>query len=92
MKMLSVSPFTVGVYNGVTETNLGDLRVVECMCFRVSSCFERYSPYQRRARRVRSGLDLSLWIAGLDNHAHNRDIHPLGANVVGGGNHGNVNI
>jgi len=33
MKMLSVSPVAVGVYNGETETNLSDLIGVEYMCF-----------------------------------------------------------
>jgi len=84
--MLSVSPVDVGVYSGETETNLWRLSA----CASVDS--ERHSLVKDGPEEFETGLDLSLRIAGLDDRAHDRDIHVLGANVVGGRNHGDVNI
>ena len=45
-----------------------------------------------RSKELKTGLDLSLRVFGLNDRADDRDVHVFGANVVGGRNHGNVDI
>jgi len=86
MKMRSASPVDVGVYNGQTETNLGDLSICAFIGF---GC---HLLVKDGSKEPKTGLDLSLRVVGLNDRADDRDVHVLGANVVGRRNHGNVDI
>jgi len=84
--MWSASPVDVGVYNGQTETNLRDLSI---RAFIDSGC---HLLVKDGSKELNTGLDLSLRVFGLNDSADDRDVHVLGANVVGRRNHGNIDI
>lgn len=80
MKMLSASPVDVGVYSGETETNLGYLIQVSACA---STGFERRLLVKDRSKEFKTGIDLGLRVLSLNDRANNRNIHVLGANIVG---------
>ena len=90
MKMLSVSPVDVGVYSGETETNLGESMRVSVRA--LQSIPDDHSLVEDGPEEFETGLDLGLRVFGFDYRADDRDVHILGADVVGGRNHSDVNI
>ena len=88
--MLSASPVEVGMYNGETETNLNEVAQgeYESLPLPIKWC----SLVEDGSKELETGLDLSFRVFGLNDRADDSDVHVLGANVVGGRNHGNVDI
>jgi hypothetical protein len=87
--MLLASPEDVGVYSGETETNLNYL--IWLSAYALLSC-ECHLLVKDGSEEFETGLDLSLRVACLNDGANDCDIHVLGANVVGGRDHGDVDI
>ena len=42
--------------------------------------------------KLKTAVDLCRWVFGLNDRTDNRNIHVLGANIVGGQDHGDVDI
>ena len=47
---------------------------------------------QDAAEEVDGGLDLGLGVCGLDGGGHDGDVEAIGADLVRGGDHGNVDV
>lgn len=87
MKTLSSTPDAVGVCSGEMDTNL-------------DAHFKHMTPARRkrvllvvdRTKKIKSRSNLELRFVCFYDGADNCNINILGADIVGGGHHRNVNI